>query len=63
MVADIIAMDGPEAFLARTPLRAGTDGFILSRASAKYAIPGSSVAKIVGTQILPTRAGGYLLED
>ncbi len=63
VVADIIAMDGPEAFLARTPLRAGTDGFILSRASAKYAIPGSSVAKIVGTQILPTRAGGYLLED
>jgi len=63
VVADIIAMDGPEAFLARTPLRAGTDGFILSRASAKYAVAGSSVAKIVGSDILPTRAGGYLLED
>ncbi len=62
-VADIIAMDGPEAFLARTPLRAGTDGFILSRASAKYVVAGSSVAKIVGSEILPTRAGGYLLED
>jgi len=63
VVADIIAMDGPEAFLARTPLRAGTDGFILSRASAKYVVAGSSVAKIVGSDILPTRAGGYLLED
>ncbi|MBE7732513.1 succinylglutamate desuccinylase/aspartoacylase family protein [Devosia faecipullorum] len=63
IVADLIAMDGPDAFLARTPICAGTDGFILSRASAKYAATGSSVAKIVGTDILPTRAGGYLLED
>lgn len=63
VVADIIAMNGPEAFIARTPLRAGTDGFILSRASQKYAARGSSVAKIVGKDILPTRAGGYLLED
>jgi len=63
VVADLIAMDGPEAFLARTPLRSGTDGFILSRASAKYVQAGSSVAKIVGTEILPSRAGGYLLED
>ncbi|QYO75927.1 succinylglutamate desuccinylase/aspartoacylase family protein [Devosia salina] len=63
VVADIIAMDGPDAFLGRNPLRAGTDGIILSRASAKYAVVGSSVAKIVGTEILPARAGGYLLED
>jgi predicted deacylase len=63
IVADIIAMDGPEAFLARSPVRAGTDGFILSRASAKLVRPGSSIAKIVGTSVLPARAGGYLLED
>ena len=63
VVADIIAMDGPEAFLGRTPLRAGTDGLILSRACAKYVVAGSSVAKIVGSDILPMRAGGYLLED
>lgn len=63
IVADLIAMDGPEAFLARTPIRAGTDGLILSRASAKYAPRGTSVAKIVGTTILPSRSGGYLLED
>lgn len=63
VVADIIAMDGPDAFLGRSPLLAGTDGIILSRASAKYVVVGSSVAKIVGTHILPARAGGYLLED
>jgi uncharacterized protein len=63
VVADIIAMDGPEAFMGRSPLRAGTDGFILSRVSAKYVVTGSSVAKIVGSEVLPSRAGGYLLED
>lgn len=63
IVADLIAMDGPQAFVARTPIRAGTSGFILSRASAKFAAAGSAVAKIVGKDILPSRAGGYLLED
>lgn len=63
VIADIIAMDGPEAFIGRTPICAGTDGFVLSKASAKYTARGNSVAKIVGTEILPSRAGGYLLED
>lgn len=62
-IADLIAMDGPEAFMARQPILAGTDGFVLSRVSAKYVRRGSGIAKIVGTQVLPTRAGGYLLED
>lgn len=63
VVAELIAMDGPEAFMARQPIRSGTDGIILSRASAKYVVGGASIAKIVGTTILPARAGGYLLED
>ncbi|UYO01150.1 MAG: succinylglutamate desuccinylase/aspartoacylase family protein [Devosia sp.] len=63
VVADLISMDGPEAFFERLPILAGTDGFILSRASARLAERGSAVAKIVGTEILPARAGGYLLED
>ncbi len=62
-VADLIDMDGPEAFIARRPLVAGTDGFILSRVTAKYVRAGSGIAKIVGTEVLPSRAGGYLLED
>ena len=62
-IADLIAMDGPDAFIARRPILAGTDGFVLSRVMGKYVVRGASVAKIVGTEVLPTRAGAYLLED
>ena len=62
-IADLIAMDGPEAFMARRPILAGTDGFVLSRVMGKYVTRGASIAKIVGTEVLPTRAGAYLLED
>ena len=62
-VADLIAMDGPEAFMARRPILAGTSGIVLSRVSAKYVRRGAGIAKIVGSTILPTRAGAYLLED
>jgi predicted deacylase len=62
-IADLIAMDGPEAFIARRPILAGTDGFVLSRVSAKYVRRGTGIAKIVGSDVLPTRAGAYLLED
>jgi predicted deacylase len=61
-IADLIALDGPEAFMARTSILAGTDGFILSRARSKYVPRGSGIAKIVGTVPLPGRKG-YLLED
>ncbi|WP_332687997.1 succinylglutamate desuccinylase/aspartoacylase family protein [Devosia sp.] len=62
-IADLIAMDGPDAFIARRPILAGTDGFVLSRVSGKYVVRGASIAKIVGTEVLPARAGAYLLED
>ncbi|HEY0920377.1 succinylglutamate desuccinylase/aspartoacylase family protein [Devosia sp.] len=62
-IADLIALHGPDAFTARTPIRAGTDGFVLSRSLAKYAPRGTMIAKIVGTEPLPGRTGGYLLED
>jgi predicted deacylase len=61
-IADLIAMDGPEAFIARTPILAGTDGLVLSRAARKYVARGEGIAKIVGTTPLPARKG-YLLED
>jgi predicted deacylase len=61
-IADLIALDGPEAFIGRTPILAGTDGFILSRTARKYAPRGANIAKIVGTQPLASRKG-YLLED
>jgi predicted deacylase len=62
-VADLIALDGPEAFMARTPILAGTDGLVLSRRLLKYAPRGTSIMKIVGTTVLPSRKGAYLLED
>ena len=62
-IADLIAMDGPHAFMARRPILAGTDGFVLSRVSAKYVRRGDPIAKIVGTSVLAGRAGAYLLED
>jgi len=62
-VADLIALDGPDAFIGRTPILAGTDGFVLSRSMNKYAPRGASIMKIVGTTPLVGRQGGYLLED
>lgn len=62
-IADLIAMDGPEAFMARRPILSDTDGFVLSRVMGKYVSRGASIAKIVGTDVLPARAGAYLLED
>ena len=61
-VADLIALDGPDAFIGRTPILAGTDGLVLSRTLRKYVTRGEGIAKIVGTTPLPTRRG-YLLED
>jgi predicted deacylase len=62
-VADLIALDGPEAFIGRTPVFAGTDGFVLSRSMQKYSTRGASIMKIVGTTVLQGRKGAYLLED
>lgn len=61
-IADIIALDGPGAFVERTPVLAGTSGRVISRLMNKYVFPGSSIAKIVGTEPLAERTG-YLLED
>jgi predicted deacylase len=62
-VADLIALDGPEAFIARTPVLAATDGIILARLQVKYVTRGAHIMKIVGTEPLPARRGAYLLED
>jgi len=61
-IADLIALDGPEAFIARTPILAGTDGLVLTRSLRKYVTRGEGIAKIVGKTPLPARKG-YLLED
>jgi len=62
-IADLIVLDGPQAFVERIPIVAGTDGLVLSRLSRKYVTRGSRIMKIVGASILPARKGAYLLED
>jgi len=62
IIADLVALDGDQAFFHRTPICAGTDGQVISLRSIKYVWPGCSIAKIVGEVNLPSR-GGYLLED
>jgi len=62
VLADLIALNGEGAFSKRTPILAGTDGMVLSRKVHKYVRPGSTIAKIVGTEKLASRSG-TLLED
>ncbi|MCB1754370.1 MAG: succinylglutamate desuccinylase/aspartoacylase family protein [Gammaproteobacteria bacterium] len=62
LIAELIALDGEEAFIKRTPVVAGTRGVVISRNINKYVWPGCSIAKIVGEEILESR-GTYLLED
>ena len=62
LIAELIALEGDEAFEKRTPLYAGTTGRIISRNINKYVWPGCSIAKIVGIKKIENR-GDYLLED
>ena len=61
-IADLIHLHGEQAFVARTAVLAGTSGMILSRNTNKYVWRGAGITKIVGTEILESRAG-LLLED
>lgn len=61
-VADLIYLDGDQAFVGRTPVVAGTSGIILSRNTNKYVWRNAGITKIVGSEILESR-GEFLLED
>ena len=47
----------------RRAIRAGTDGLVLSRRDRRSALPGTNLARIVGTETLPERRGRNLLGD
>ena len=47
----------------RIDIPAPISGLVLSTNAEKYVRPGDSIAKIVGTEVLESRKGGYLLED
>ena len=59
-IADLIHLDGDGAFIARTPLLAGTSGRVISRKTTKYVWANANVSKIVGTTILEPRDGNLL---
>jgi len=63
LVAWLIDPAAEDPSQGRIPVHARSDGFILSRRLFKYLLPGQAVCKVVGTEILPHRAGSYLLED
>jgi uncharacterized protein len=62
LVCEVVDPMATDPSKARTPVRAGTNGLLLSRALRKSVRPGDGLAKIVGTVPLPDRHG-YLLED
>ncbi|TQV70816.1 succinylglutamate desuccinylase/aspartoacylase family protein [Denitrobaculum tricleocarpae] len=63
VVAWLIDPTAENPLEGRQAIPAGTDGLLLSRKSHKYVSANESIAKIVGTEPLEGRSGGYLLED
>jgi len=62
LIAELVVLEGEQAFQQRLPIYAGTNGRIISRNTNKYVWAGCSIAKIVGDEALESR-GDYLLED
>jgi uncharacterized protein len=62
IVAELVDPLAEDPRRARTPIRAGTDGLLLTRRLDKLVRPGDTIAKIVGTRVLAYRVG-LLLED
>jgi hypothetical protein len=61
-IAEIVDPLADDPLQARTPVRAQTEGMLLSRRSHKMVRPGDSLAKVVGRESLAYRQG-MLLED
>jgi hypothetical protein len=61
-IADLLLLDGDDAFVGRVPLLAGTSGVVISRTVNKYVWRNANISKIVGDEILESR-DGYLLSD
>ncbi len=63
VIADLIDPAAEDPASGRREIVSGTDGFILSRRAHKYVAPGTTIAKVVGTEPLSHRRVGALLED
>ena len=62
VVAEIVDPSAEDPARARVPVESGADGLLLSRRLHKYAMPGESVARVVGREPLAHRTG-YLMDD
>lgn len=63
LVAEIIDPLAEDSTKSRHPVKAGTDGFIMSRCLKKLVAPGDGIAVIVGKEMLAHRKPGSLLSD
>jgi predicted deacylase len=63
LIAELVDPLADDANKARQPIRALTDGLVLSRCLRKLVSPGDGIAMIVGTTKLAHRKGGALLSD
>jgi len=63
IVAWIVDPTAENPAQARQAVHAGTDGLVLSRRDRRYVLPGMTLAKIVGTEVLASRLGESLLEN
>lgn len=63
IVAELVDPLGEPLGAARTPVRAVTDGVLLTRMSERLARPGQKFCKIAGREPLGYRQAGQLLED
>jgi predicted deacylase len=62
VIAEMVALDGDEAFVGRTPILAGTAGILFARSVGKYVWAGAIIGKIAGRELL-VETGSYLLGD
>lgn len=62
LIAEVIDVSSNDAQSCRTPIYANTSGRLFTRCLIKIVRPGTTLAKIQGTEPLPSRTG-YLLPD
>ena len=60
LIANILLLDGPEAYRVKVPIYAGTSGIVFSMMLQKYIWRGQPIAKIAGRTALSERTGVLL---
>jgi hypothetical protein len=60
LIANILLLDGPEAYRVKVPIYAGTSGIVFSMMLQKYIWKGQPIAKIAGKTALSERTGVLL---